>query len=255
MTRLRLIARLDIKEPNLIKTINLEGVRKLGDPKAFAARYYEQGIDELIYMDVVASLYARDAFEETLSWTANNIFVPITAGGGLRSMADVDRTLRAGADKVALNTQALKTPEIVTEIARTYGSQCSVLSIEAYRHGKDEWEAYCDGGREHSGRDAIEWAREGQERGAGEILLTSVNNEGLGIGFDLPLIAAVRNAVTIPVIASGGMGTFGHLEAAVRGTGVGAVAMAYALHYNKTTVPDLRRQCVASGLDVRDWTH
>jgi cyclase len=252
MSRIRLIARLDIKVPNLIKTINLEGVRKLGDPKEFAWRYYRDGIDEILYMDVVASLYDRQAFEEILSWTANNVFVPITAGGGVRTMADVDKLLRAGADKVAVNTAAIRNPGFITEIARKYGSQCCVLSIEAQRHGPGQWEAYCDGGREHTGLDVIEWAERGQQLGAGEILLTCINNEGVKVGFDVPLVRAVRDRVTIPIIASGGMGQFAHLVEVTQQGGADAVVMAYVLHYGLMTVPEIRQRALAAGLDLRE---
>jgi len=235
----RLIARLDVKAPHLIKGVHLEGLRKLGDPREFAERYYAQGIDEILYIDAVASLYQRNTITDLVRGTAENVFIPITAGGGVRSVDDVRTLLRVGADKVAVNTAAVRRPELITEIARALGSQCMVLSIQAKRQG-DRWEAYCDQGREHTGLDAVEWARRGQELGAGEILITSVDREGTREGFDIELLRAITGAVTIPVIASGGMGTIDHLVEAVVDGGVHAVAMAHVLHYGVLGVGDIR---------------
>jgi len=187
MRNIRLIARLDVKAPNLVKGIQLEGLRKLGDPNEFALKYYGQGIDEIYYEDIVASLYERNSLLEIIEKTTENIFVPITVGGGLRSIEDVSAVLRVGADKVAVNTAAIKRPSIISEIAERFGSQCTVLSIQA-KQQNGGWEAYYDNGREHSGRDVVEWARQGEDLGAGEILLTSVDREGTAKGFDLDLI-------------------------------------------------------------------
>jgi imidazole glycerol-phosphate synthase subunit HisF len=248
---LRLIARLDIKGPNLIKGIQLEGVRKLGDPAEFARRYYDQGIDEILYMDVVASLYDREKLLEIVSRTAEDVFVPITAGGGLRTIDDVREILRAGADKVAINSAATLRPEIITEIAAKFGSQCMVLSIEAKRTGAGRWEAYRDGGREHTGLDAVDWARRGEALGAGEILITSVDREGTGSGFDIELVNTISRAVGIPVIASGGMGKIRDLIAVARDGAADAVAMARVLHYGKLALSDIRDAARADGLPVR----
>ena len=249
--KMRLIARLDVKAPNLVKGIQLEGLRKLGDPGAFARRYYEDGIDEILYMDIVASLYGRSSLFELVRATTGDVFIPITAGGGLRTLSDVQAMLKAGADKVAINTAAIREEKIIGEVARRFGSQCMVLGIEAKRRpGGDGWEAYCDNGREHSGKDAVAWARRGQQLGAGEILLTSVDREGLGHGMDLELITAVSGAVTIPVIASGGCGGAAHAVAAAQ-SGAAAVAVAGLLHYNKATVPALKREIAAKGGRVR----
>lgn len=251
MPNLRLIARLDIKGPNLIKGIQLEGVRVVGDPQEFATRYYHQGADEILYMDAVASLYDRDTLTRIVSHTAENVFIPITVGGGLRSLDDVREMLRAGADKVAINSAATLNPDIIRQVAETFGSQCMVLQIDAKSDGKGGWEAYRDCGREHTGMDAIEWAKRGQELGAGEILLTSIDSEGMRRGFDVALVRAVADAVTIPVIASGGMGSFDHLAAVAEKGGADAVAMAYVLHYGKTTVAEVRAQSLGRGLAVR----
>lgn len=251
MGTLRLIPRLDVKGPDLIKGIQLEGVRKLGDPQAFARRYYADGADEILYMDAVASLYSRDTMSSIVHRTAEQVFVPITVGGGLRSVGDVRDMLRAGADKVAINSAATLRPELISEIAETFGSQCMVLQIDAKRHPAGGWEVYRDCGREHTGLEAVEWARRGAELGAGEILLTSVDKEGMCKGFDVDLVRAVSLAVGIPVIASGGMGRFEHLAEVVEKGLADAVAVAHVLHYKKMTLPDMRRQAAELGLPVR----
>lgn len=247
----RLIARLDIKGPNLIKGIHLEGLRVIGDPQAYAQRYYEEGIDELIYMDIVASLYGRNNLTDIVKRAAQGIFIPITVGGGVRSVEDANRLLRSGADKVAINTAAIKTPELLTEMSRRFGSQCVVLSIEAKRVGDNRWEAYTDNGRERTGVDAVDWAKQGCELGAGEILLTSVDQEGTRRGFDVALMRAIAPAVPIPVIASGGMGTTDHLVQVIQEGKADAVAMADALHYNRLRVGQVRQAAAAAGIPVR----
>ena len=199
----RLIPRLDVKGKNLIKGIHLEGLRVIGDPQAFARKYYEDGADELLYVDVVASLYGRNSLHDIVRRTAQDVFVPLTVTGGLRSVDDVREMLRAGADKVGINTAATKRPELIREVARKFGSQCMVLSIEAKRTSAGKWEAFTDNGREPTGLDVVEWAQRGVELGAGEILLTSVDQEGTRDGFDTDLIAAVASVVPVPVIASG----------------------------------------------------
>lgn len=251
MSNIRLIARLDIKGPNLIKGIQMEGVRKLGDPRDFACQYYEDGVDEIFYADAVASLYDRSKLMEIVEYTAENVFVPITVGGGLRSIDDVRDMLRAGADKVAINTAATHRPELITEVAEEFGSQCMVLSIQAKSRSGGGWEAYRDGGREHTGLDAVEWAIRGQDLGAGEILLTSVDHEGMRSGFDIKLTREVSDAVTIPVIASGGMGKPGHLVDAVEKGHADAVAMAHVLHYKKFSLPEIRTYGQQQGIPVR----
>lgn len=186
--KIRLIARLDVKDDFLVKGIQYEGLRKLGDPHDFARRYYEQGVDEILYLDTVASLYERNNLGNILERTTADVFIPITAGGGLRSVEDVGAVLKAGADKAAVNTAALRRPALITEIARAFGSQCMVLSIQAKRRDPARpaagWEAYYDNGREHSGKDVLEWAREAVSLGAGEILLSSVDKEGFQKGMD-----------------------------------------------------------------------
>lgn len=251
MPNLRLIARLDIKGPNLIKGIHLEGLRVIGDPQHYARRYYEDGADELIYMDIVASLYGRNSLTEIVSRAARDVFIPMTVGGGIRSVDDVKEILRSGADKVAINTSAIKRPELITEVARKFGSQCMVLSIEAKRNKVGRWEAYTDNGREKSGLDAVEWAKRGVELGAGEILLTSVDREGTRKGFDAELTKAITDAVPIPVIASGGMGTTAHMIDICKHGLADAIAMADILHYDRMTMSEIRQAAHDAGLPVR----
>ena len=248
---IRLIARLDIKGPNLIKGVHLEGLRVVGDPQEYARRYYEQGVDELIYIDIVASLYGRSKLTDIVRHAAHDVFVPMTVGGGIRGVDDVSDLLRAGADKVAINTAAVRRPELITEVARRFGSQCMVLSIEAKLQSPGHWEVYTDSGRERSGVDAIEWARRGVELGAGEILVTSIDREGTRKGFDVELVRAIASAVGVPVIASGGYGQPTHLGEVVA-AGADAVAFADALHYQRTTLAEVRATARSSGISVRE---
>jgi imidazole glycerol-phosphate synthase subunit HisF len=251
LRNLRLIARLDIKGPNLIKGIHLEGLRVIGSPGEHALRYYQQGIDELLYMDCVASLYGRNHLADIVSQAAQDIFVPMTVGGGIRSVDDATSILRAGADKVAINTAAVADPPLITAIARRFGSQCMVLSIEAKQIGPERWEVYTDNGREKTGIDVIEWVRRGVSLGAGEILLTSVDREGTRKGFDIPLVRAVTTEIAVPVIASGGMGSPVDMVAVARDGTADAVAMADILHYRRADVGTIRSVARQSGLGVR----
>ncbi|MFA6019490.1 MAG: imidazole glycerol phosphate synthase cyclase subunit [Rhodospirillales bacterium] len=251
MPNLRLIARLDVKGPHLIKGIQLEGVRKVGDPHEFAVRYYQEGADEILYMDAVASLYDRDMLLKIVERTALHVFVPITVGGGIRTLADANALLRAGADKIAINSAATLRPSLIQEVADRFGSQCMVLQIDAKRRPEGGWEAYRDCGREHTGLDALDWAREGERLGAGEILLTSVDREGTRKGFDLDLVSSISRAVSIPVIASGGMGRLEHLSEVVQAGLADAVAMAHVLHYNQHSLAQIRRHAAAAGISVR----
>ena len=250
MRNIRLIARLDVKAPNLVKGIQFEGLRKLGDPNLFAKKYYNDGVDEIYYEDIVASLYERNSLVDIVEKTTEEIFVPVTVGGGLRHVDDVAAVLRAGADKVSINTEAIKRPQIIQEVSDRFGSQCLVLSIQAKQQG-DRWEAYFDNGRERSGVDVLEWVEHGETSGAGEILLTSVDREGTSRGFDLSLTKAVTERVEIPVIASGGMGCEQDLIDVVKVGGVDAVAMAHVLHYEKCHLRRLREKCHAERIPVR----
>lgn len=230
-TIVRVIPRLDIKGPNLVKGIHLEGLRVLGKPDFFAEHYYQQGADELIYQDVVASLYERNSLHDIISRTAKKIFIPLTVGGGLRTIEDIKRVLRAGADKVSLNTAAINNPDFVKKAAVQFGSSTISIAIEAIKESDGRYLAYTDNAREYTGVEVIAWAKRVEELGAGEILLTSVDQEGTGEGYDLALIEQVKKAVGIPVIALGGMGTPDHGTQAVQ-AGADAIAMASVLHYN-----------------------
>lgn len=251
MTGIRIIARLDVKGPNLIKGVHLEGLRVIGDPQEYSRRYYRQGADEMVYMDAVASLYGRNSLHDIIRKVAHDVFVPLTVGGGIRSVEDVREILRAGADKVAINTAATSRPELIREVAETFGSQCLVLSIEAKSQDEHRWEAYTDNGRERTGRDVLEWAQEGVSLGAGEILLTSVDREGTRKGFDSDLVRTVSTDVGVPVIASGGMGSPQDIVTAVQDGRADAVAMADILHYDRATVGDVREAAMSAGINVR----
>jgi cyclase len=253
MGNIRLIGRLDIKGPNLIKGIRLEGLRVIGEPNEYALKYYEQGVDELIYMDSVASLYGRNNLRDIVENAAKNVFVPLTVGGGIRSLDDVTDLLRCGADKVAVNTAAVANPKLISDIARRFGSQCMVLSIEAKQIGNDRWEVYTDNGRERTGIDVIEWAKKGVAAGAGEILLTSVDREGTRKGFDVALAKAVTQEVAVPVILSGGMGKVEDVVDAVRTGGADAIAMADILHYGRATIGEVRDTARGVGIGVRNY--
>ncbi|NPC56215.1 imidazole glycerol phosphate synthase subunit HisF [Caenimonas soli] len=250
MARLRIIPRLDIKGPNLIKGIRLEGLRVVGDPHAFALDYYRQGADELVFMDIVASLYQRNNLSDIISRAANQVYIPITVGGGIRSLDDVNTMLRSGADKVAINTAAIARPALITEVSKRYGAQCMVLSVEAKKSGPGRWEAYTDNGREHTGLDVVEWIVKAVDLGAGEVLLTAVDQEGTRKGLDIALLRAVTSRVDVPVIASGGFAEAVELKTAAE-AGASGVAVADALHWKRTTVPALKHQAADMGLDVR----
>jgi imidazole glycerol-phosphate synthase subunit HisF len=228
----RIIPRLDIKGPNLVKGIHLEGLRVLGKPEDFAKLYYEQGADELIYQDTVASLYQRNSLTDIITKTAKNIFIPITVGGGLRTLDDINKVLRAGADKVAINTAAIKNPDFITEASRAFGSSTIVIAVEAIKQPDQSYLAYTDNGREYTGIDAISWAKEAEDRGAGEILLTSIDQEGTGNGFDFTLVKMVSEVLTIPVIAHGGAANDSHIFTSIKDSGADAVAIASMLHYS-----------------------
>ncbi|MBL94241.1 MAG: Imidazole glycerol phosphate synthase subunit HisF [Alphaproteobacteria bacterium MarineAlpha3_Bin5] len=247
----RLTARLDVKGPNLIKSIHLEGLKILGDPAKFARKYYLDGADELIYMDIVASLYGRNSLIDIVEKTAHDVFVPITVGGGIRSLEDVHNMLHAGADKVAINTAAVKNSQLLTNISRRFGSQCTVLSIEAKKQNDGTWEAYTDNGRERTGLNVIEWAKKGVSLGAGEILLTSVDKEGTAQGMDLNLIKAVSEVVSVPIIASGGVGNCQHIFDAITIGNASAIAMAHVLHYGFETISTVRRSIKNYGIETR----
>ena len=239
MRKIRVIPRLDIKSPNLIKGVHLEGLKVVGEPSAYALNYYQQNADELIYMDAVASLYERNSILSEIQKAAAEIFIPITVGGGIRSLSDARAALRSGADKIAVNTAAVKNPQLISEIADSFGAQCVVVSIEAKKKSEDYWEVYTENGREKTGLNVEKWVEQIQKLGAGEILLTSIDCEGTMSGFDIPLVEKVCSNSSIPVIASGGMGSLEHLLPLIEKTSVDAVAVASLLHFNKLQISDI----------------
>ena len=236
----RIIARLDIKGPNLVKGIHLEGLRVLGKPEDFALWYYENGADELMYIDVVASLYERNSLNDIITKTAKKAFVPLTVGGGLRNVEDIKEVLRAGADKVSLNTAAIRNPMLIKEASRKFGSSTIVVTIEAIKHPDGQYYAYIDNGREFTGVEVVSWAQKVEELGAGEIVITSVDREGTGKGFDIELMKQIASVLSIPVIAHGGAGKVEDIKNVFQEGKADAVAIASILHYgfiehNKTS--------------------
>jgi cyclase len=229
---IRIIPKLDIKGPNLVKGIHFEGLRVLGKPEHFARYYYENGADELIYMDAVASLYGRNSLLDIVEKTAREIFIPLTVGGGLRSIDDIRAVLRAGADKVSLNTAAIACPALIQEASRTFGSSTIVVSIEAIRKPDGSYEAYVNYGRDRTDIDVFEWALRAVELGAGELMVTSINKEGTGEGFDLKLTRRIAESVSVPVIAGGGAGKINDVYDVLIQGKAEAVALASILHYN-----------------------
>lgn len=232
MKTVRIIPRLDIKGPNLVKGIHLEGLRVLGKPSDFAKYYYEQGADELMFMDVVASLYERNSLHDIISETAKKIFIPITVGGGLRSISDIKEVLRVGADKVCLNTAVIKNPQLIREASRMFGSSTILVAIEAIKESDGKYLAYTDNGREYTGVDVFEWAQKIDELGAGEIVITSVDKEGTGQGFDAELISKISSLVTIPVIAHGGAGKQQHVVDIIKDGYSDAIMISSMFHYH-----------------------
>jgi cyclase len=229
---IRIIPRLDIKGPNLVKGIHFEGLRVLGKPERFARHYYESGADELLYMDAVASLYGRNSLLDIVERTAKEVFIPLTVGGGLRSVEDIRIVLRAGADKVAINTAAIQRPELIREASRAFGSSTIVVSIETIKRPDGTYEAFTDYGRQNSGVNAYEWALRAVDLGAGELMVTSIDQEGTGKGFDIELIGRISSSVPVPVIAGGGAGKISDVHSVIQDGMADAVCVASLLHYN-----------------------
>jgi cyclase len=249
----RVIPCLDVDKGRVVKGTNFVDIRDAGDPVELAARYEAEGGDELVFLDITASHEKRDTIVELARRTAHDVFIPFTIGGGIRSVADAQAVLDAGADKVSVNSAAVERPELVGELAEVFGSQCVVLAIDARKRAQDGgYEVYTAGGRTASGRDAVGWAREATERGAGEILLTSMDRDGTEDGYELPLTRAVADAVDVPVIASGGAGRPSHLVEAVERGGADAVLCASIFHYGSYTVREAKDAMRAAGIPVRE---
>ena len=231
----RIIPRLDIKGPNLVKGMHLEGLRVLGKPERFARYYYEQGADELFYQDVVASLYGRNSLNEIISKTAKEIFIPLTVGGGIRTLDDIAITLHSGADKVSINTAAHEDPSLITKASRVYGKSTIVVAIEAIHQPDGSYQAFTDNGRNRTDRDVVSWAKEVESLGAGEIILTSVDREGSGKGLDMTLIRKVQSSISIPLIVHGGVGNAKDILDILHKYPVSGIAIASMLHYHYIT--------------------
>jgi cyclase len=246
----RVIPCLDVDAGRVVKGVEFLDLRDAGDPVELAARYDASGADELVFLDITATSDKRATVVELARRAADELFIPFTIGGGVRSVVDAQAVLDAGADKVSVNSAALERPELIDELARTLGSQCVVLAIDAKARGEGGWEAYLAGGRTPTGRDAVAWAREAAERGAGEILLTSMDRDGTAAGYDLELTAAVAGAVSVPVIASGGAGRLEDLAPAIE-AGADAVLCASILHYGHHTVEEIKHQLARDGVPVR----
>jgi imidazole glycerol-phosphate synthase subunit HisF len=247
----RLIPCLDVKDGRVVKGVRFVELRDAGDPVAAALAYDEQGADELVFLDITASHEGRATMLDVVRRTAEGIYMPLTVGGGVRSLEDIRTLLRAGADKVSLNTAALERPALIEETARAFGSQCIVVAIDAKSSGGGTWQVYSHGGRRPAGRDAVEWAREVERLGAGEILLTSMDRDGTGTGYDLALTRAVSEAVSVPVIASGGVGKLEHLREGVVEGRADAVLVASLFHFGRHTIPEAKRYLHEHGVPVR----
>lgn len=247
----RIIARIDVKNEYAIKGIHLEGLRKIGNPNELALKYYSKGIDEIIFMDAVASYYDRNSLSNIIEIATKNIYVPITVGGGIRSLEDIQNALNSGADKVSINTEAVKNPKFIYESAKKFGSQCIIGSIEAKITGNNEWKVFYDNGREKSDIGVISWAKKLQELGAGELLITSIDMEGTRRGFDVELSEKIAESVTIPIISSGGAGDTNHILNLFEKTNVDGVALASILHYNVFSVEEIKKTLKENKIPVR----
>lgn len=251
MLSVRIIPCLDVRDGRVVKGVNFVNLIDAGDPVEQAKAYEKQGADELVFLDITASSDNRAIMRDVVERTASQCFMPLTVGGGLRTLEDIRLMLNAGADKVSLNTSAIANPDLVSEASAKFGNQCIVVAIDAKRDGEGRWNVYTHGGRNRTELDAVEWAKEVERRGAGEILLTSMDCDGTKDGYDIELTRAVSDAVTIPVIASGGAGTLGHLVDAVKRGGASAVLAASIFHFGTYTIEQAKEAMVAAGLPAR----
>lgn len=248
MIKNRIIARMDIKNENVIKGIRFEGLRVMGTAEELAKKYYDQGADELLYIDSVASLYGRNNIESLVSLSSKKIFIPMTVGGGIRSVEDARRMFRSGADKIAINTGAVRDRNLISNIARIYGSQSVVGSLQVKKTAENFWEIYIDAGREKTGIEAIGWAKTLAEMGVGEILVTSVDRDGTGNGVDTEFLKILKDEISLPIIASGGVKDLDDVAKVFMNLNISAVAVATCLHYNRTTVKDIKDHLISIGI-------
>lgn len=255
MNNFRLIGRLDIKSGKLVKTVNLEGLRVLGDPSPIAEEYYLSGIDEFIILDCVASLYGRNSSSQVIKNVTREVFVPVTAGGGIRNSEDALELLRSGADRIAVNTAAVRDPGLLNVLVKRLGTSTVVASIDVLKLGPQQWEVIIENGRERTGLDALHWAFECFKRGVGEILVTSVNQEGTGEGLDLELMHKIASQMSIPVVASGGVGSTSHILDLVKKSQISGVALSRFLHLEKQSIGSLKLQLFNNGVPIRSTFH
>ena len=247
----RIIHCLDVRDGRVVKGVNFVNIRDAGDPVELATYYSDQGADEIVFLDITATSDARDTVADVVERTAAQVFVPLTVGGGIRTLEDFQRLLRAGADKISVNSAAVKDPSLIARAAERFGSQCVVLAIDARRRPEGWYEVVVAGGRTPTGLDAVQWAKRGQELGAGEILLTSMDADGTKAGFDLEMTKAVTEAVTIPVIASGGCGSLEHFAQVFEATNCDAALAASLFHFGELTVPQVKEYLAEQGIPVR----
>jgi imidazole glycerol-phosphate synthase subunit HisF len=251
VNKIRVIARLDIKNEFVIKGIHLEGLRKVGDPNDLAKKYYENGIDEIVFIDAVAAYYDRNSLSNIIRAACKHVFIPITVGGGIRKIDDIKTALINGADKVAINTKAVQNPDFITKASKIFGSQCIVSSIEAKKIDENKWEVYIDNGREPTGLNVLEWAKEVEKLGAGELLLTSIDKDGTKKGPDLDLNQAVSDSISIPIISSGGIGNSGDAIKMLKNSNIDAIAIASVLHYELEDIKDIKHALLENNIRVR----
>ena len=248
----RVIPCLDVKDGRVVKGLRFKDLRDAGDPAELASAYDRDGADEIVFLDITASSEARQILLEAVERTADELFIPLSVGGGVRSVEDMEQLLGHGADKVSINTAALAEPELISRCSEVFGAQCVILAIDARRRAEGAgWEVFSHGGRQATGRDAVEWAAEGEKLGAGEILLTSMDRDGTHAGYDLELLRAVSDAVRLPVVASGGAGTARHMYEALTAGGADAVLAASIFHFGELAIPRVKEELAGWGLEIR----
>lgn len=251
MAKVRIIPRLDIKGSNVVKPVMTEALRVVGNPRELAKRYYKEGADEIVYMDIVASLYGRNLDPGQLKGVTEDIFIPFTVGGGIRSIGDINNALRAGADKVAINTYAVNHPEFLKEAVETFGAQCIVLSVDAKQQPDGSYEAYTDGGREKTGREVVSWIKEAIEMGVGEVMIASIDSDGTRSGYDLGLARNVTSFAPIPVIVHGGAGSLESILAVINEGQADAVSASSIFHYREYTIGEVKKFLGKNGVNAR----
>jgi len=251
MAKVRIIPRLDVKGPNVVKPVMTEALRIVGNPKLLANKYYKDGADEIVYIDIVASLYGRNLDFDQLRKVSEGIFIPFTVGGGIRSIQDINNVLRSGADKVAINTYAISHPNFLRIAVETFGAQCIVLAVDAKRRAGGRWEAYTDGGREKTGMDVITWIKRGIEQGVGEVLVASIDRDGTRDGYEIDLIRQICSFSPVPVIAHGGAGSFDSIYEVIAAGGADAVSASSVFHYKELSIKQLKKYLKSKKINVR----